>query len=112
MTKRNPAPNVTPSFEDLIHQIWDRGQCTLSHDVNMPRRCVSEESRMIFGGETVTHYDYVWRELGIHATLLLYQGKCDGEICFGAVPNKDIKLLGRIKFTWNRAAKKFEESDA
>lgn len=112
MTKRNPEPNVTLDYESLIYQIWDRGQCVLSHDVNMPRRGLSEESRMIFGGETVTHYDYVWRELGIHATLLLYQGKSGGEVCFGAVRNQDIRLLGKIEFTWNPKILKFEESDA
>ena len=109
MTKRNPEPSVT--LESLIHQIWDKGQCAISH-VNIPRRCLSEESHMIFGGEAVTHYDYVWRELGIRATLLLYQGKSRGEICFGAVSNKDIKLLGKIDFTWNRKTQKFKESDA
>jgi len=110
MTKRNPEPSVT--LESLIHQIWDKGQCAPSHAVDMPRRCLPEDSRMIFGGKAVTHYDFVWKELGIRATLLLYQGKSDGEVCFGAVSNKDIKLLGKIDFTWNSKTNKFEENDA
>ena len=112
MTKRNPEPSVTLDYESLIHQIWDEGQCALSHAVQMPRRCLPEDSRMIFGGKAVTHYDFVWKELGIRATLLLYQGKSHGEICFGAVSNKDIKLLGKIDFTWNSKTNKFEENDA
>jgi len=112
MTKRNPEPSITLDYEALIHQIWDRGQDIPINYVNKPRRYVAKEPRMVFGGETVTHFDFVWKDLGIQATLLLYQGKSRGEICFGAVSNKDIKLLGKIDFTWNRKTQKFKESDA
>lgn len=106
--------------ESLIRQIWSRGDAhnfALDDDlqkrvgarVPSPRFCFSDKERRTFQKELVTHYDFVWDELGKVASLVLYQGKVDGEVTYGAVPDDDLRYLGRLRFRWSARTKTFSK---
>jgi len=91
---------------DLIMGIWKNSP---GRDTASPRFCLEPRggADLHYKGKIVTHYDFIWKELGLHAVLFLYQGEDDGEITYGAVLDEHLKQIGEVDYYWDQQAKKF-----